>query len=131
MGLKLASDSARALSEEGEVVQDLLNPATGNREPSRPGVVGPLEAPEPLLGVDAAVEDAGVEDRELEGWEGVGAAATPPTTFGGGLLTDGDGVEVVAAGQRRCRTGRAVVKRTRQVRKRIMDLEQNMAIGSQ
>jgi len=127
VGLKVASDSARALPEEGEVVQDLLNPRTGNREPSRPGIVGPFEPPEPLVGVDAAVEDVGVEDRELDAEEGAGAAE-PLTTFRGGLLADGDGVEAVTAGQRRCRTGLAVVKTTKQVRKRIMDLEENMAI---
>ena len=60
------------------------------------------------------------------GRERAGTAAKPLTVFRGV-----DGVEAVAAGQRRCRTGRAVVKRTRQVRKRIMDLEQSMAIGSQ
>ena len=66
-GLKVASDNARALPEEGEVVQDLLNPATGNREPRRPGVVGLIEPPEPLLGVDAAVEEVEVGGRAVEG----------------------------------------------------------------
>lgn len=130
MGLKVASESARALPEEGEVVQDLLNPGTGNREPSRPGIVGPPEPPEPLVGVGPAVEDVGVEDRELDAEEGAGAAE-PLTTFRGGLLTDGDGVEAVTAGQRRCRTGLAVVITTRQIKKSIMDLEGNMAIRSQ
>ena len=72
VGLKVASDNARALPEEGEVVQDLLNPATGNREPSRPGVVCPIEPLEPLLVVDAAVEEVEVGGREVEGWERAG-----------------------------------------------------------
>jgi len=107
VGLKVASESARALLEEGEVVQDLLNLGTGKRELRRPEVFGPPEPPEPYVaaGVDADAEE------EAE------AAGELLTTLRAGLLTDGDGEETFTAGQRRSRAGRAAVKTIRKVRK--------------
>jgi hypothetical protein len=124
MGLKVASESARALLEEGEVVQDLLNPGTGKREPRRPGSFGPPEPPEPLAGVDVA---AGVD---LDEEEAVGAAGELLTTIRAGLLTDGDREEAFTVGQRRSLAGRAAVKTIRNVKKKIVALE-NIAIESQ
>jgi len=107
VGLKVASESARALLEEGEVVQDLLNPGTGKRELRRPEVFGPPEPPEPYVavGVDADVE------------EEADAAGEVLITFRAGLLMDGGGEEAFTTGQRRSLAGRAAVKTIRKVRK--------------
>lgn len=138
MGRKAGSARARALSDEGEVVHDLLKPGTGNNLPSTPltvsvGAVGAafevevtnlednilmLELEEDATGV-LEVEEACLVENSVTGCKG-------------GIVADGVADNATAAGQDFRRTGRAWDKTAKIAKCKItlIALGENMSIKS-
>lgn len=142
VGRKAESDRARALSDEGDVVHDLLKPGTGNNLLSMPPMtlVGTVEG---AFDVEVgALEEEGVLTFELEGGattagevEEAWLAEDSVTTCDGETVAEADGVAnseaaELAAGQVLRRTGRASDKIAKRVRSKItlITREENMSI---